>query len=122
MPGWNEAIWNVFQQFKDPFVYTPGDNEWSDCHKAKQFSSGNPWNELLAVRDLFFANPGLTLGERPRRVFSQATDLDPEPGDEAFVENVMWEESRLVFVSTQRTLGAWTLRCGCSRSSTRAPS
>ena len=25
-PNWNESIWEIFQQFHDPFVYTPGDN------------------------------------------------------------------------------------------------
>jgi hypothetical protein len=114
-PGWNESIWNVFQQFKDPVVYTPGDNEWSDCHKAKQLSSGNPWNELLAVRNLFFPAPGLTLGARPTEVISQATDFDPgHPEDAAFVENVMWEQSHIVFVTINLPGGsnddttAWT--------------
>src|SRR3954466_15620481 len=23
-----------FQTFADPFIYTPGDNEWTDCHRA----------------------------------------------------------------------------------------
>ena len=31
-PGWNQGIYNIFQQFNDPLVYTPGDNEWIDCH------------------------------------------------------------------------------------------
>src|SRR5215467_13769128 len=31
-PGWNLGIYNIFQQFNDPLVYTPGDNEWTDCH------------------------------------------------------------------------------------------
>ncbi|MGH9158049.1 MAG: metallophosphoesterase [Acidimicrobiales bacterium] len=25
-----------FAGFADPLVYTPGDNEWTDCHRAKQ--------------------------------------------------------------------------------------
>ena len=37
-PGWNQEIFFEFQQFRDPLVYLPGDNEWSDCHKSKQFS------------------------------------------------------------------------------------
>src|SRR6185369_2805869 len=37
-PGWNQSIFHVFQQFNAPLVYLPGDNEWSDCHKSKQFS------------------------------------------------------------------------------------
>jgi hypothetical protein len=86
-PGWNESIWDIFQQFHDPFVYTPGDNEWSDCHKVKQSSSGAPLNELAAVRNLFFPTAGLTLGEHPRQVISQATDFDSERLEDAqFIE------------------------------------
>ncbi len=33
-PGWNQAVFNRFQQFRAPVVYTPGDNEWTDCHNA----------------------------------------------------------------------------------------
>jgi hypothetical protein len=33
---WNQGIFNLFQQFEDPFVYTPGDNEWTDCHRPKK--------------------------------------------------------------------------------------
>src|SRR5215471_17248738 len=64
VPDWNERIFNVFEQFKDPVVYTPGDNEWTDCHKTNQGTSGFPLFELLAVRNLFFPQPGYTLGGR----------------------------------------------------------
>ena len=37
---------DVFQTIRHPFILTPGDNEWSDCHKVKQSSSGAPLNEL----------------------------------------------------------------------------
>ena len=100
VPGYNQTIFNIFEQFKDPFVYTPGDNEWTDCHKTKEFSSGAPLRELAAVRSLFFPNPGQTLGLRKKRVLTQAehfTRVHPE--DAQFVENVMWEESRVVFVT-----------------------
>jgi hypothetical protein len=99
-PSWNQGIYAVFEQFKDPFVYTPGDNEWTDCHKTKELSSGAPLNELTAVRNLFFSNPGETLGLRTKRVLTQAEHFSPvHPTDAQFVENVMWEESRVVFVT-----------------------
>ena len=41
-PGWNQKVYYQFQQFKAPVVYTPGDNEWSDCHKSKELSSLSP--------------------------------------------------------------------------------
>jgi hypothetical protein len=99
-PGYNDLVFTFFEQLKDPLVYTPGDNEWTDCHKKKQFSSGAPLNELAAVRSLFFPDPGVTLGGRKMRVLSQAQAFDPaHPSDAQFVENVMWEESQIVFVT-----------------------
>jgi hypothetical protein len=99
-PGWNQAVYYQFQQFERPVVYTPGDNEWADCHKSKQFSSGAPLKELASVRELFFANPGVTLGQREKRVVSQAQAFDPAfPADSQFVENVLWEDSKVVFAT-----------------------
>ena len=99
-PGWNQSIYFQFQQFKDPLVYTPGDNEWTDCHKAKELSAGDPLKELASVRSLFFARPGYTLGLHEKHVHSQAKEFDPAfPDDAQFVENVRWEDSRVVFVT-----------------------
>src|SRR5262245_16666353 len=98
-PAWNLAIFALFGQFQDPVVYTPGDNEWTDCHKTKQFSSGAPLKELAAVRSLFFPTPGQTLGVNKKRVLSQANVPNPSfPTDTQFVENVMWKDSRVVLV------------------------
>jgi len=99
-PDWDANIYNIFQEFKDPFIYTPGDNEWTDCHKKKEFYSGAPLAELAVVRNTFFGNPGYSLGEQQKRVISQAEAFDPaHPEDAQFVENVTWEESRVVFVT-----------------------
>ncbi len=99
-PGWNQAVFHVFQQFRVPVVYTPGDNEWADCHKTKQLSSGHPLRELASVRELFFSRPGVTLGQKDRKVWSQAQYFDPAfPADSQFVENVMWTQGRVLFVT-----------------------
>jgi len=99
-PSYNESVFHLFEQFNAPLVYTPGDNEWTDCHKTKQFSSGAPLNELAAVRGLFFPNPGLTLGVHKKHVTTQANRFDRgHPDDAQFVENVMWERNRVVFVT-----------------------
>lgn len=98
-PGWNQSIYFQFQQFKFPVVYTPGDNEWTDCHKTKEFASGAPLKELASVRSLFFARPGKTLGLRDKDVWSQAKYFDPYPADAQFVENVIWEDAKVVFVT-----------------------
>jgi hypothetical protein len=99
-PDWNQHIFGKFQQFNAPFVYLPGDNEWADCHKAKQFSSGAPLKELANVRELFFSRPGVTLGKQVRRVQSQAEHFDSAfPTDSQFVENVMWHEGKVMFAT-----------------------
>jgi len=99
-PGWNQGIYYQFQQFKDPLVYTPGDNEWTDCHKSKEKSSGDPLKELASIRSLFFAKPGHTLGVTEKRVRTQAKQFDPNyPADAQFVENVRWQDSGVMFVT-----------------------
>jgi hypothetical protein len=99
-PSWNLKVFDKFQQFHAPLVYTPGDNEWTDCHKAKEKSSGFPLKELAAVRGLFFSRPGHSLGLNERLVLSQAQQFDPAfPADAQFVENVMWEDGKVVFVT-----------------------
>ena len=99
-PGWNQAVYHAFQQFDAPLIYTPGDNEWTDCHKSKEGSSGDPLNELASVRSLFFAKPGYSLGVHDRKLLSQAEAFDTAyPADSQFVENMMWEKSRVVFAT-----------------------
>jgi hypothetical protein len=100
VPTWNTTVFGLFEQFKAPVVYTPGDNEWTDCHKKKEFSSGAPLNELAAVRGLFFAQPGLTLGGHKKQVVSQARAADRKhPSDARYVENVRWQQAGVVFTT-----------------------
>jgi hypothetical protein len=49
---------------------------------------------------MFFATPGQSLGIHKMQVVSQAMAFDPaHPSDAAFVENVMWETSNVLFVT-----------------------
>ena len=36
---YDSEIATLWQGFQKPLVYTPGDNEWADCHKATSASS-----------------------------------------------------------------------------------
>ena len=121
---YDRQIFDLWQRFDDPLVYTPGDNEWADCHKAAEgggsynaardtisyvldatgnpvdYALGDPIANLELVRSIFFSRPGLTLGRHPMPVLSQA--FVPSPGydsDRQFVENVMWVQSRVLFVT-----------------------
>lgn len=92
-----ELIRKDFDGFEDPLVYTPGDNEWTDCHRA---NNGGYWPagpvlngdarpaRLDEIHRIFFDHPGWTLGQRPRQVETQGG---------SYVENVAWRQSRTQF-------------------------
>jgi len=46
---YNKTIAAHWSAFKKPFVYTPGDNEWADCHKAKE--GGGSFNKATGQID-----------------------------------------------------------------------
>ncbi|GAA2496783.1 metallophosphoesterase [Terrabacter carboxydivorans] len=50
-----------FDRFTMPLVYTPGDNEWTDCHRTNN-GTYDPLERLAAIRSTFFPRPGHTLG------------------------------------------------------------
>jgi Calcineurin-like phosphoesterase len=85
-------ILDSFSSLQDPLLYTPGDNEWTDCHRANN-GGYNPLERLDFLRDVFFADPGQSLGGRKQRLLTQA-DV---PAHAEFVENQMWMESTVVF-------------------------
>jgi Calcineurin-like phosphoesterase len=105
--SYDRTIADRWTLFKNPLVYTPGDNEWTDCHKKKQgghlgvnYADGDPLANLDLVRTIFFANPGYALGGRHKRVLTQAQEYDlAHPSDSEYVENVMWEQSQVLFVT-----------------------
>lgn len=80
-----------FNRFRRPFVLTPGDNDWTDCH----LSGYAPLERLGVLRSIFFPIPGATLGRRRMRVESQAST----PGYEEFVENVQWTYRSIAFAT-----------------------
>jgi hypothetical protein len=73
------SIRSNFDTFTLPLVYTPGDNEWTDCHRVNN-GAYSPLERLAAVRKIFFPRPGFTLGT-PMRVDSQAKAGYPENVD-----------------------------------------
>jgi hypothetical protein len=89
--AYDQSIADMRTAFKDPLVYTPGDNEWTDCQKTKELPGsdfgGDPLQNLAAVRSIFFPRVAYTLGGRPKQVLSQArvgTGTDAN-----YVENVI---------------------------------
>ena len=74
---YSAMIREQFDRFKVPLLYTPGDNEWTDCHRAAA-GAYNPLERLDALRAAFYETPGRTLGARPMKVASQADLGFPE--------------------------------------------
>ena len=78
------------QQFdgsRHPFIYTPGDNEWTDCHNAKA-GGFVPEERLAALRRIFFAEKK-SLGQRK-------LDLEQQPD---FPENLRWRRGSVLFLT-----------------------
>lgn len=77
-----------FARFEGPVFYTPGDNEWTDCHKPVNGGS-DPVDRLAAIRTIFFSD-GDSQGARTLPTEQQST---------AFPENRMWVQSNVLFVT-----------------------
>jgi calcineurin-like phosphoesterase family protein len=92
-----EQIRADFNGFDNPLVYTPGDNEWTDCHRA---NNGGYWPagpvlngdsrpaRLAEIHRIFFDHPGWSLGQHPQRVETQGGN---------YVENITWSRSDVQF-------------------------
>lgn len=55
--------------FAGPLVYTPGDNEWTDCHRSKA-GGYNPLERLKVLRAMFFGE-AQSLGKSPVKLERQ---------------------------------------------------
>ena len=83
-----------FGRHSGAVVYTPGDNEWTDCHRASN-GGYDPLERLGALRQRFFDGRH-SLGQRPITVESQAR-LMPEHG--RYIENLRWQQQDVLFAT-----------------------
>lgn len=81
-----------FNTFEKPVIYTPGDNEWTDCHR-RAAGAFHPLERLNKLRSIFFSTPGQSLGKQKFFLETQASD----PSFAEFPENVRWIEKNIVF-------------------------
>jgi hypothetical protein len=79
---------------RHPLIYTPGDNEWTDCWGERR-GGFVPRERLARLRQLFFAQPGRSLGGPALAVVSQAGD----PAFAEFVENARWSHQGVIFAT-----------------------
>ncbi|UWQ16479.1 metallophosphoesterase [Jannaschia sp. M317] len=64
-------------RFAAPTLYAPGDNEWTDCHRAKA-GGFDPLDRLDRIRQTYFAAPETSFGMAHVTVESQADAGYPE--------------------------------------------
>lgn len=83
-----------FNALSHPLIYTPGDNEWTDCHEGQNVKGFDPLERLAKLRTVFFQGEQ-SLGTRTMPLFRQSRDTD-------FIkhrENVRWDLGGVTFVT-----------------------
>ncbi len=85
------TIQGYFDQFEQPLIYTPGDNEWTDCHR-EACGGFDPEERLDKLRQLFYATDQ-SQGKHPMPLERQ----NSWQGFEKFPENARWQEAGITF-------------------------
>lgn len=84
-----DTIKTLFNLYEHPLIYTPGDNEWTDCHRT----DSDPVEKLSKIREVFFRNDK-GFGKGNLMIISQ---------DKVFqgglVENYSWEQNDIFFAT-----------------------
>ncbi len=83
-----------FATFERPLIYTPGDNEWTDCHRPDN-GGFDPLERLAKIRELFFAAPAQSLGREKLALEHQGTDANHA----AYIENRRWARDGVLFAT-----------------------
>jgi len=83
-----------FDLVRHPFVFVPGDNEWTDCRRG--FGPGHdPLERLQKLRELF-ASGKTSLGQRPLPLARQTRTA---AGGYDYPEHARWEHHGVLFVT-----------------------
>lgn len=91
--AYNTMMLQMFNGFDAPLIYTPGDNEWTDCHRPAA-GGYDQLERLEAIRRTFFRN-NQSMGMKPMKFRSQSQ----VPGFEDYVENVIWRHRSVTFAT-----------------------
>ena len=81
----------AFNNFEMPMMITPGDNEWTDCHRENN-GSFDSLERLDYLRGTFYRD-NQSLGKRKMTVSRQSED----PRYSKYVENQMWSMGNVLF-------------------------
>jgi len=82
-----------FELSRHPWIYTPGDNDWTDCWRPWA-GAHQPLERLSKLRELFFAQPR-SLGQRPIELAQQTRAASPRP----YPEHARWVHRRVLFAT-----------------------
>ncbi len=86
-----QKVHDYFDLFKKPLIYTPGDNEWTDCHKIEA-GAYDPEERLQVIRRMFFTESN-SAGKEKIKLKLQS-DI---PGYESYRENRRWNYHNISF-------------------------
>ena len=81
-----------FNRFSHPFIFVPGDNEWTDCHKPEE--SFDPLERLAFLRKVLYPDDR-TLGQTTFELDRQSSS----PAFSDFRENSRWSRSEILFAT-----------------------
>ena len=86
----------MFQASRYAFIFVPGDNDWTDCHRT---SAGgyDPLERLAKLRQVFYADEA-SLGQHTLRLARQSGDPGTDPRFREYRENVRWVIDRVLFI------------------------
>ena len=85
-----------FQASVHPFLYTPGDNDWTDCHEKEGAKGYEPLERLARLRSVFFSNDQ-SLGQRTIPLTRQSQTSDPVLTK--YRENARWTYGGVTFMT-----------------------
>jgi hypothetical protein len=83
----------AFDAFEMPMMLTPGDNEWTDCHRENN-GSFNSLERLSALRRFFYPD-NRSFGKRKMTLSQQSED----PRYAKYVENELWSMGDTLFAT-----------------------
>jgi len=82
---------SYFNALEAPALYTPGDNEWTDCDRATNGAYSSR-ERLAYIRNTMFDNR-TSFGQRKVRLDTQAAPREP------FTENRRWRKDGIVYAT-----------------------
>ena len=88
------SVEKLFNEFTGPLIYTPGDNEWTDCHRPSN-GSYNPEERLQKLRQLFFPKAA-SLGQKQIPLEREGDLLS---NYRAYIENARWTTESVMFIT-----------------------